>query len=176
MNELLKSTFRSHCFLYGCYFNLGLGEAWGSKEIPSHSRVPPIDELGKYLLNALEGFIFVLAPDGKIMYISETVCTHLGFKHEDLTGTSIYDYIHPEDQDELARVLAVDLAPSPNTEITSNCVHQLMPPQQSAQTMDTERIFFLRFKCVLGKKHAGITSGGYKVSAVQNSVIKNERR
>lgn len=26
----------------------------------------------------LEGFIFVVAPDGKIMYISETASVHLG--------------------------------------------------------------------------------------------------
>ena len=30
------------------------------------------------LLQTLDGFIFVVAPDGKIMYISETASVHLG--------------------------------------------------------------------------------------------------
>ena len=35
-------------------------------------------ELGSHLLQTLDGFIFVLASDGKIMYISETASVHLG--------------------------------------------------------------------------------------------------
>lgn len=31
-----------------------------------------------YVLQTLDGFIFVVAPDGKIMYISETASVHLG--------------------------------------------------------------------------------------------------
>ncbi len=30
------------------------------------------------MLQTLDGFIFVAAPDGKIMYISETASVHLG--------------------------------------------------------------------------------------------------
>jgi hypothetical protein len=30
------------------------------------------------VLQTLDGFIFVVAPDGKIMYISETASVHLG--------------------------------------------------------------------------------------------------
>lgn len=30
------------------------------------------------ILQTLDGFIFVVAPDGKIMYISETASVHLG--------------------------------------------------------------------------------------------------
>ncbi|KAL7847289.1 hypothetical protein SRHO_G00222690 [Serrasalmus rhombeus] len=49
----------------------GLGEAWGQQ-----SRISPLDsmakELGSHLLQTLDGFVFVVASDGKIMYISET--------------------------------------------------------------------------------------------------------
>lgn len=61
---------------------IGLGEAWGSKEMPTNTRVPTIKELGSNLLQTLDGFIFVVAPDGKIMYISETASTHLGLRYE----------------------------------------------------------------------------------------------
>jgi len=57
------------------YF-VGLGEAWGSS--PAMQRGATIKELGSHLLQTLDGFIFVVAPDGKIMYISETASVHLG--------------------------------------------------------------------------------------------------
>ncbi|KAK0675980.1 SIM1 protein, partial [Pygoscelis papua] len=82
----------------------GLGEAWGHS-----SRTSPLDnvgrELGSHLLQTLDGFIFVVAPDGKIMYISETASVHLGLSQVELTGNSIYEYIHPADHDEMTAVL-----------------------------------------------------------------------
>uniref|UniRef100_A0A4W5JPS9 BHLH domain-containing protein n=1 Tax=Hucho hucho TaxID=62062 RepID=A0A4W5JPS9_9TELE len=55
----------------------GLGEAWGQP-----TRISPLDnmakELGSHLLQTLDGFVFVVASDGKIMYISETASVHLG--------------------------------------------------------------------------------------------------
>uniref|UniRef100_A0A673LE26 Single-minded homolog 1-A n=1 Tax=Sinocyclocheilus rhinocerous TaxID=307959 RepID=A0A673LE26_9TELE len=62
-------------------------------------------ELGSHLLQTLDGFIFVVAPDGKIMYISETASVHLGLSQVELTGNSIYEYIHPADHDEMTAVL-----------------------------------------------------------------------
>lgn len=62
----------SHAF----FSRLGLGEAWGSS--PAMQRGSTIKELGSHLLQTLDGFIFVVAPDGKIMYISETASVHLG--------------------------------------------------------------------------------------------------
>lgn len=56
-------------------FHLGLGEAWGTS--PAMQR-GAIKELGSHLLQTLDGFIFVVAPDGKIMYISETASVQLG--------------------------------------------------------------------------------------------------
>ncbi|RZC38548.1 PAS and/or HLH domain containing protein, partial [Asbolus verrucosus] len=56
----------------------GLGDAWGATPVVTNPREAPIKELGSYLLQTLDGFIFVVAPDGKIMYISETASVHLG--------------------------------------------------------------------------------------------------
>jgi single-minded-like protein len=125
-------------------------------------------------LQTLDGFIFVVAPDGKIMYISETASVHLGLSQVgvpsqcavlcprscslcdlrlslqvELTGNSIYEYIHPADHDEMTSVLS-----SPQT--------TLYHPQQ--HEFEVERAFFLRMKCVLAKRNAGLTTGGYKVS------------
>ncbi|XP_073686079.1 single-minded homolog 2 [Garra rufa] len=124
----------------------GLGEAWGQS-----SRVSPLDimakDLGSHLLQTLDGFVFVVASDGKIMYISETASVHLGLSQVELTGNSIFEYIHPSDHDEMSAVLSA---------------HQPLHPH-FLQEFEIERSFFLRMKCVLAKRNAGLTCGGYKV-------------
>ncbi|XP_063058189.1 single-minded homolog 2 [Engraulis encrasicolus] len=124
----------------------GLGEAWGHA-----SRISPLDnmakELGSHLLQTLDGFVFVVASDGKIMYISETASVHLGLSQVELTGNSIFEYIHPSDHDEMTAVLSA---------------HQPLTPH-FLQEYEMERSFFLRMKCVLAKRNAGLTCGGYKV-------------
>uniref|UniRef100_A0A8D2DL81 SIM bHLH transcription factor 2 n=1 Tax=Sciurus vulgaris TaxID=55149 RepID=A0A8D2DL81_SCIVU len=127
-------------------FPEGLGDAWGQP-----SRTGPLDsvakELGSHLLQTLDGFVFVVASDGKIMYISETASVHLGLSQVELTGNSIYEYIHPSDHDEMTAVLAAH----------PPLHHHLL------QEYEIERSFFLRMKCVLAKRNAGLTCSGYKV-------------
>ncbi|KAM6162035.1 single-minded homolog 2 isoform 2-T2 [Erethizon dorsatum] len=127
-------------------FPEGLGDAWGQP-----SRAGPLDsvakELGSHLLQTLDGFVFVVASDGKIMYISETASVHLGLSQVELTGNSIYEYIHPSDHDEMTAVLAAH----------PPLHHHLL------QEYELERSFFLRMKCVLAKRNAGLTCSGYKV-------------
>ncbi|XP_054061126.1 single-minded homolog 2 isoform X2 [Rissa tridactyla] len=127
-------------------FPEGLGDAWGQP-----SRIGPFDnvakELGSHLLQTLDGFVFVVASDGKIMYISETASVHLGLSQVELTGNSIYEYIHPSDHDEMTAVLTA---------------HQPLHPHL-LQEYEIERSFFLRMKCVLAKRNAGLTCSGYKV-------------
>ncbi|XP_055682081.1 single-minded homolog 2 isoform X2 [Lutzomyia longipalpis] len=215
-------------------FPEGLGDAWGTQHMPSNPRDLAIKELGSHLLQTLDGFIFVVAPDGKIMYISETASVHLGLSQVELTGNSIYEYIHNFDHDEMTAVLSLHpnvftvppfgatgvgfhqsaQPPGPNAHLHQappppisapltppNSVHstppgtvppppiqQHNPPHaivssnsgtlphlhgashplnhhqaQSSQTVEIERSFFLRMKCVLAKRNAGLTSSGYKV-------------
>ncbi|XP_034746698.1 single-minded homolog 2 [Etheostoma cragini] len=124
----------------------GLGDGWGQA-----TRFSPLDsmakELGSHLLQTLDGFVFVVASDGKIMYISETASVHLGLSQVELTGNSIFEYIHPSDHDEMTAVLGLCQPP-----------HHHFSPEY-----EMERSFFLRMKCVLAKRNAGLTCGGYKV-------------
>ena len=72
----------------------------------SLSKRPEImKELGSHLLQTLDGFIFVLSSEGKIMYISETASVHLGLSQVELTGNTIFEYVHPLDHDELSSLL-----------------------------------------------------------------------
>lgn len=103
LNELVSNCSYQLSILY-CWskekFILGLGDGWGMK--PALTKRPEIlKELGSHLLQTLDGFIFVLSSDGKIMYISETASVHLGLSQVELTGNSIYEYIHPLDHDEM---------------------------------------------------------------------------
>lgn len=155
-----------------------------------------IKELGSHLLQTLDGFIFVVAPDGKIMYISETASVHLGLSQVELTGNSIYEYIHNNDQEEMNSILSLhqptmNSVPSSNSPNNIQSHHSNSPPsispdsQQSngaggmghnfsqnfnhpglphTQTIELERTFFLRMKCVLAKRNAGLTTAGYKVN------------
>jgi hypothetical protein len=43
--------------------------------------------------------------------------------------------------------------------------------------VELERVFFLRMKCVLAKRNAGLTSQGYKVSSARTklSVLEKNR-
>ena len=63
-----------------CFLNcpIGLGDCWGTKPPPQNPYESSIRELGSHLLQTLDGFVFVVAPNGKIMYISETASVHLG--------------------------------------------------------------------------------------------------
>lgn len=67
-----------------CYF-VGLGDAWGASPVVPNHRETLLKEVGSYLLQTLDGFIFVVAPDGKIMYISETASVHLGLSQVSLS-------------------------------------------------------------------------------------------
>jgi len=53
------------------------------------------------------------------------------------------------------------------------CKHTVDVPRRVTNTVvcvcadyEVERYFFLRMKCVLAKRNAGLTSAGYKVTAV----------
>ncbi len=41
------------------------------------------------------------------MYISETASVHLGLSQVELTGNSIYEYVHPADHEELNQLLNI---------------------------------------------------------------------
>ncbi|XP_016431291.1 single-minded homolog 1-like [Sinocyclocheilus rhinocerous] len=81
-------------------------------------------------LQTLDGFIFVVAADGKIMYISETASVHLGLSQVELTGNSIYEYVHPADHDEMTAVL------TPQPSFHSHLIHGETQDQHPTRAHD----------------------------------------
>ncbi|CAL1547894.1 unnamed protein product [Lymnaea stagnalis] len=110
------------------------------------------------------------------MYISETASVHLGLSQVELTGGSIYEYIHPADHDEMTALLTVHhpyhthiLQGMKALPLYATAHLPTSPPPPPPRHcplfnyVEIERSFFLRMKCVLAKRNAGLTSGGYKV-------------
>lgn len=48
-----------------------------------------------------------------------------------------------------------------------------LPRHQETQTIEIERTFFLRMKCVLAKRNAGLTTSGYKVRIILCCELQN---
>lgn len=90
------------------------------------------EQLDACYLKALEGFVMVLTAEGDMAYLSENVSKHLGLSQLELIGHSIFDFIHPCDQEELQDALT---------------------PRQSLSRKKpeapTERCFSLRMKSTL---------------------------
>ncbi|XP_029025988.1 hypoxia inducible factor 1 subunit alpha, like [Betta splendens] len=89
------------------------------------------DPMDCFYPQALAGFIVVLSEEGDVIYLNDSVSKHIGITQLELLGQSIYDFVHPCDQEELRDLLA------PRPGLTKKS------PLQS------ERNFFLRVKSTL---------------------------
>jgi len=63
-------------------------------EISSSQSVLPKEILGSLVLEALDGFMFIVSNDGKIDFVSDNVFYYLGFKQDNLIEQVIYNFIH----------------------------------------------------------------------------------
>ncbi|XP_066494340.1 hypoxia-inducible factor 3-alpha isoform X2 [Tiliqua scincoides] len=94
-------------------------------------KVEAEEHVDSYYLKALDGFLMVLTEEGDMIYLSENVNKHLGLSQLELIGHSVFDFIHPCDQEELQDVLSPRQGFSKKKEVK------------------TERSFSLRMKSTL---------------------------
>ncbi|XP_015206015.2 neuronal PAS domain-containing protein 3 isoform X2 [Lepisosteus oculatus] len=136
--------------------------------------------LGSHILQSLDGFVFALNKEGKFLYISETVSIYLGLSQVELTGSSVFDYVHPGDHVEMAEQLGMKLPPGRGllsqgtaedgaSSASSSSQSETPEPVEStspsllAPDNTLERSFFIRMKSTLTKRGVHIKSSGYKV-------------
>lgn len=55
------------------------------------------DVYGPLLLEALEGFLFVVSAEGKVVHVTENVSNYIKFTNEEVLNRSIYNFIHHGD-------------------------------------------------------------------------------
>ncbi|XP_071078929.1 protein trachealess-like isoform X1 [Haliotis cracherodii] len=138
---------------------------------------------GTHILQSLDGFAFALANDGRFLYISETVSIYLGLSQVEMTGSSVFDYVHQQDHPELAEQLGLCLPqnisgsniPSPGStsdegSCTSNAPRSGSPPlhdrgyvMNPSPNKGYDRCFCLRMKSTLTKRGVHVKCAGYRV-------------
>ncbi|KAM4689479.1 aryl hydrocarbon receptor [Discoglossus pictus] len=114
---------------------------------------------GELLLQALNGFVLVVASDGLVFFSSSTIQDYLGFQQSDVIHQSVYELIHTEDRPEFQRQLHWALDPArpsdsaPRSQdddgfqmITSCYNPEQLPPENSSFM---ERNFVCRLRCLL---------------------------
>ena len=81
----------------------------------------------------------------------------------ELTGNSIFEYIHEADRDEMASILSLPIDPQAPGYGPGVIPRVSLPPPNARGDIEIERAFFIRMKCVLAKRNAGLTNQGWKV-------------
>ncbi|XP_073533951.1 aryl hydrocarbon receptor isoform X2 [Phyllobates terribilis] len=146
------------------FFEVALqGSKKGGNEISDNQRTIKTGEdlhllEGELLLQALNGFVLVVASDGLVFFSSSTIQDYLGFQQSDVIHQSVFELIHTEDRPEFQRQLhwALDPAQPSDTQrspdgnefamITSCYNPEQLPPENSSFM---ERNFVCRLRCLL---------------------------
>ncbi|BFZ12309.1 hypothetical protein BsWGS_15348 [Bradybaena similaris] len=140
---------------------------------------------GTHILQSLDGFAFILASDGRFLYISETVSIYLGLSQVEMTGSSIFDYVHHQEHAELIEQLGMSLVPlgrsgSPQDSCSDGGSSPPTPRPGSpsekgylmvaGQSKPTQKCFCLRMKSTLTKRGVHVKTSGYRVMHIMGTI------
>ncbi|XP_060536967.1 protein trachealess isoform X2 [Cylas formicarius] len=153
-----------------------------NKTLKASRRSSSISEIfeqhqGTHILQSLDGFALAIAADGRFLYISETVSIYLGLSQVEMTGSSIFDYIHHQDHSEIAEQLGLGLSqgqnlasPGSGSEESGSTAGTNNPDVSTVMSLGTnppykglDRAFCIRMKSTLTKRGCHFKSSGYRV-------------
>ncbi|XP_031759385.1 aryl hydrocarbon receptor isoform X2 [Xenopus tropicalis] len=140
------------------FFEVALqkGKADGNSRTQKQTDLRTLE--GELLLQALNGFVLVVASDGLVFFSSSTIQDYLGFQQSDVIHQSVYELIHTEDRVEFQRQLhwafdpshpsnSVQRSPDENEFSAIPCYKpEHLPPENSSFM---ERNFVCRLRCLL---------------------------
>ncbi|MDZ7700751.1 MAG: PAS domain S-box protein [Halobacteriales archaeon] len=89
--------------------------------VGSHRATESVRETEEWVTTLLEhssDFLFVVDPTGTTSYVSPSVQRVLGYDPAEITGTSAFDFIHPDDLETAAQTFAETLD-QPDEEVTT---------------------------------------------------------
>ncbi|KAK9510692.1 hypothetical protein O3M35_005428 [Rhynocoris fuscipes] len=110
------------------------------------------------LLEALEGFVFVVNTEGKVEFVTDNISQFIKFNKDDVLGKSIYNILHHGDHGRFSACLlpmwsaieaggggnnstvaTTGLGPSQSRNRTFNCRFLIKPPDDNEQTTMEEK-------------------------------------
>nr|XP_022340433.1 nuclear receptor coactivator 2-like isoform X4 [Crassostrea virginica] len=121
----------------------------------SKPSVLPTEVLGPLLLEALDGFLFVVNSQGKIEFVSDNVTEYLQYSQDDLIGKSVYNIIHIGDHDQfnysLLPMSLGSLIPWPSDSAiakgrTFNCRMLVKPPYDENDDVETKQTYVSQYE------------------------------
>uniref|UniRef100_A0A0K8SAR1 Nuclear receptor coactivator 2 n=2 Tax=Lygus hesperus TaxID=30085 RepID=A0A0K8SAR1_LYGHE len=146
------------------------------------------DFFGPLLLEALEGFLFIVNQDGKVEYVTDNIATFIKFTKDEILGKPVYNILHHGDHGRFNSALLPPVwsslegssssvvasgggsssnSTNPPRNRTFNCRFLIKPPEDSNQTVEEKQqrvSMYENMQVVLinSTQIAQLTSGGDK--------------